>query len=221
MITLTSHPLCPLLHAWSLALTLADNTEGTSFVVKRLPYADMPRWAEEIPTGASLPFVTTAGMSLGGGLPVLQFLEETIPRSALLPTDPLERVAVRNRALLAVDVFNVLRPVFVAQTRNEEMRARDVLFATLMRCEGEAWSTIQRLDWVLLAAASTLIAVHPKLMDDPRFAQCPGMYARISLMSGHDAVVATRAPDYEAEFGRFFRAFGSNFDRDVSAGNAG
>jgi hypothetical protein len=194
-----------------MSLSLTGQVAGKDFAVHRLVYPDRPRWREVIPPGTSLPFLVAGAETLDGGLPVLQFLEETIPGSRLLPEGAVERVRVRNRAIVAADLLEVMRLVFVAKSPAEEHEATEDLFAHLSRCEAQAWSPEPRLDWVLLAAASTILASQPKVTNDTRWSACPSMRARTLALSEEDLVRATRADGYDAAFAAFFRVFGSTF----------
>jgi hypothetical protein len=195
-----------------MALSLAGQVAGKDFAVRRLAYPDRPRWREVLPPGTTLPFLTAGAETLDGGLPVLQFFEETLAGSRLLPEGAAERVRVRNRAIVAADLLDAMRVVFVAASRAEEQKATDDLFSRLSRCEGQAWSPEPRLDWVLLAAGSTILASRPKLRSDARWSACPTMRARTLALSDEEVVRTTRADDYDSAFAAFFLAFGGTFD---------
>jgi len=194
------------LHAWSIALTLAGKARDKDFLVKRLAYAEMEHWSQAIPAGASQPFLETAtGEVLSGGLPILQFIEETEPRAGFLPEGPAERVRIRNRALLAVDLLNALRPVFVSKTPQQQESALTSLFEMLNAAEAQPWSAMLRMDRVVLAAAATVAASQAKLMHDARWDRVPRMKALVLDLSTHEAVRATRAENYGEEFREFFQ----------------
>jgi hypothetical protein len=218
VMTITSHPLCPFMHAWRIALAATGIAVGVGYEARRLDYEDMPRWGELIPPGADVPWLTKDKETLWGALPVLQWFEETIPGSKLLPDDATERVRVRNRALLAADLRNTMRTVFISKSSPEQLATTEALFGVLRRCEALPWSEKCRLDWVLLAAASTILASREKIMSDPRWSGVPRMKALVLEASQDDGVVATRTAGYNDEFRAFYRAVGGTFESTTSAG---
>jgi glutathione S-transferase len=208
---LTSHSLCPILHAWTMTLTLAGKVAGHDFSVQRLAYSDLPSWSKVIPTGASLPFLIHQNDTLWGSLPVLQWIEETVPGSRLLPMDPVQRVRTRQRALVAIELLDAMKTVFVSKSKEQERQSLAAMFTLLERCEILPWGGLPSLDGVLLAAAATLLTCHDRLLQDARWSQTPNLKATILRLRAHDVVLATKAPEYDTAFGAFFVAFGSSF----------
>jgi hypothetical protein len=213
-LTLTSHTLCPFLHSWIIALSLAGLVPGKDFAVRRLTYPDRHRWKEAIPDGMSLPFLIAGRDMLDGGLPVLQFFEETLSASRLLPEGPADRARIRKRAVLAADLLDVMRCVFVASSPEEERRATEKLFAGLSRCEAQEWSAEPRLDRVILAGGSTVLAGQPKLAGDPRWSACPAMRALTRALSEEEVARTTRAEDYDAAFAAFLVSFAGTYAKE-------
>jgi glutathione S-transferase len=218
-ITITSHPLCPFMHAWRMVLAATGRVAGRDFEVRRLEYKDVATWGPLIPTGADIPWMTTKDKEvLSGTLPVLQFIEETIPGAELLADDATERVRSRNRALLAVEVLTAMRLVFVSKTHEEERATTEALFGILGRCEAQPWSSHGRIDWVLLAAASTILASRAKIMIDARWSAAPKTKALVLALSKEDVVVSTRIGAYDDEFREFYKAFGGTFEASAAQG---
>jgi hypothetical protein len=164
-----------------------------------------------IPEGASLPVLVAGSETLSGALPVLQWFEETLPGSKLLPGDAGERVRVRNRALLASELLDATKTLLLSPSTAEEQHTSLALFGVLGRCATRTWSSRPRLDWVLLTSAATVLVSQPKIMQDARWADYPAMKSLLRSLSEDDVAVATRAARYEDEFRAFFRAFGSSF----------
>jgi hypothetical protein len=208
---ITSHSLCPILHSWSIALTLAGKQQERDFTVRRLLYPDMARWSEFIPAGVELPFLTTGLDHVFGSLPILQWIEETVDGSRLLPEQAVERIRTRNRALVALDLFGVMRGVLVSKTLDEQTVATSALFNMLKKCEALSWSAAPRLDWVLLAAATTILTSQDKIMNDDRWSGLPRLRDQARNISEHPVVMSTKAQNYSVEFSAFFRATGSSY----------
>jgi glutathione S-transferase len=204
---LTSHSLCPILHAWCLALTALGRTPEKDFRVHRLSYDAMKSW--QIPAGASLPFLVVEGEVLSGGLPVLQYFIDAAPNSELLPDAPAMRVHVRNRALLAFELFGAMRPFLVSKSSDEAQHTGEGLFACLARCEAQSWSKAYHLDRLVLTAAATILTSQARIMEDVRWEKCVALRRLIIELSDDPRATSTRAANYEAEFGSFFRAFAS------------
>jgi glutathione S-transferase len=169
---ITSHSLCPMMHAWRIALHNAGIAVH-DIQVTVLTYAQRADWAKSIPSGAGLPFMRVGGHSgavvLTGTLPVLQFIDETLQGAKLLPSDAAQRVHVRNRALVAIDVLNASRPVLTAQTHDTLQSALHALFAVLLNANTQQWSTLPTLDAVVLAAAATILCCQPVIFNDGRW----------------------------------------------------
>ena len=217
--TITSHPLCPFMHSWRMALAATGRVAGKDFEVGRLEYKDVANWGPLIPAGAEIPWMTTKEKEvLSSVLPVLQFLEETISGAKLLADDATERVRSRNRALLAVELLNAMRLVFVSKTPEDEHATTEALFGILARCEAQPWSSHERLDWVLLAAASTILASRAKIMSDARWIAAPKMKALVLALSKEDVVASTRIGAYDDEFREFYKAFGGTFEASAAHG---
>ena len=216
---ITSHPLCPFMHAWRMALASTGRVAGKDFEVGRLEYKDVANWGPLIPAGAEIPWMTTKDKEvLSGTLPVLQFIEETFPGAKLFADEATERVRSRNRALLASELLNAMRLVFVSKTAEEERATTEALFGILGRCEAHPWSSRGRIDWVLLAAASTILASRAKVMSDSRWSAAPKMKALVLALSKEDVVVSTRIGEYDDEFREFYKAFGGTFEASVAHG---
>jgi glutathione S-transferase len=194
-----------------MALDVSGLVADRDYRVVRLAYADRARWSESVPPDASLPFLRLAdGRALVGALPVLQYFEETIAGANLLPSDPVERVHARNRALAATELFGALRAVFLTKTETEEQATTSALFALLSCCETGAWSSEPKLDWIMFAAAATVLGSQPQLMGNRAWATLPATRARVEALRCHPLAERTRAPDYEREFEAFFEAFGAS-----------
>jgi glutathione S-transferase len=217
-VTITSHALCPSLHAWQIALELTNAQRDVEYRVERFTYPTMSTWAERTPPGAALPFLTTARNEvLTGPLPVLHYLLEVETTPASLPADRVERVRVRNRAMMAADIATHLRPVLIARTEEAEREALTQLFTLLHKADAQPWSPLPLLDAIVLAAAATVAASQARLMRDPRWRDVPRIEAHMRTLSADPMVQRTRAKQYAQHFGEFFRAFGSAFDR-IDAG---
>jgi glutathione S-transferase len=208
MLTLTSHSLCPILHTWVMALAQGGNAPDREYRVVRLAYPDIERWPRFIPAGAELPYLQTdEGELLMGGLPILQFFEETKVTTQLLATEPFERARIRRRALLAFDVFQALRPVFVAKSEAEVARAATILADKLKACALQPWSSEPRLDRLAWAAVATLVD-QPKIARLALWAELGPTKSELERLARQDWVIAARAPNYESEFRAFYAAFG-------------
>jgi glutathione S-transferase len=207
---ITSHSLCPMMHSWRIALELSG-IDPSNITVTQLAYAARSTWQQVIPTGAGLPFLRCRDTDvLYGALPVLQYFAETVS-SQLLPTNSVERVHVRNRALLAMDILSSTRPVLVAANQDHLQTSLITLFAVLQSAENQSWSALPAIDAVLLAAAATILCSQPRILADARWDSLQALRSRLNALSEHQVVLATRAQNYHAEFSAFFSTFGSVF----------
>jgi glutathione S-transferase len=210
-ISLTSHSLCPTLHSWVTALLLSGKKPGQDFTVQYLRYEDMPNWNTMMPPGAAMPLLQTAkGEQLSGGLPVLQYIDESL-QAGLLPGTPAERVQIRNRALLAVELIQALRPILVSKTPEEESAGLVSWFAALAKVETQDWSKAMHLDSVMLAAAATVAHSQEKLMADRRWNEVPRMHKLFQELPQVPEVAAAKTGHYGREFSAFYKAFGSTY----------
>lgn len=216
--TITSHPLCPFMHAWRIALAGAGKRAASDYEVVRLEYEDAARWRDTIPPETEIPWLTKDEAHLSGALPVLQWIEETVPGTGLLADHPAERLRSRNRALLATELLSAMRTVFTSKTDEGERTSLDALFAVLARCEAQAWSPRGRVDWVVMAAASTLLASRSRIIADTRWTTLPKTRALVLALSRDDLVTATSTDDYAAAFRAFHRAFGGRVDEPAAPG---
>jgi glutathione S-transferase len=218
-LTITSHALCPTLHAWHLALLLSDREEGRDFTVVRLRYPDRPSWPLAIPTGASLPFmVTERGTVLTGPMPVLHYIAETGSTPACVPADAEARVLMRNRAMLGNTVITALRPILVAPSDDAVEDALTKFFAEVASVERASWGELPQLDAVMLAAAATIAMSQPRLMTDARWNALPQTRRHLEELSADARVRATRAEPFGAHFVEFFAAFGGVLGDVAQAG---
>jgi hypothetical protein len=205
---ITSHSLCPMMHAWRIALEMSG-IKPANVVVTQLAYSARSTWPQVIPAGTGLPFVRCRDADvLHGALPVLQYLAETV-NAKLLPPDAVERVHVRNRALVAMDILTATRPVLVATNNDALQKSLTCLFTVLEVADKTPWSTLPTIDGVLLAAAATILWSQPQILADARWGSIPKLREQLHLLSEHPDVLATRALNYQSEFSDFFAAFGS------------
>jgi glutathione S-transferase len=199
-----------MMHSWRIALELSG-VDRSNIAVTQLAYASRSTWPQVIPTGAGLPFLRCRDADvLYGAVPVLQYFAETVG-SQLLPANPVERVHVRNRALMAIDILSATRPVLVAANNGHLQNSLNSLFAVLQSAENQSWSSLPALDAVLLAAAATVLCSQPQILEDARWSSMQTLLNRLHALSEHPVVLATRAQNYRTEFSEFFASFGSMF----------
>jgi glutathione S-transferase len=193
---------------WSIALGRAGKQRDTDFSVLRLEYPQMASWP--IPPGASTPYLRTQnGTLLWGSLPVLQYFEETLPNAKLLPESREERIWVRNRALLAMELIMALRPILVAKSEDEYQSGIQNFFVAAKPAEAAPWSSELFLDRIVLSAFATVAASQAHFMANAAWSNAPMLMAFTQRLPQTPLVHAARAARYDETFREFFQAFGS------------
>ncbi len=157
------------------------------------------------------------GQWLSGELPVLNMFDELAGiKTHLLPTNPIERVQTRNRAMVAQDLLLPLRSLFVDLNELAFRTAEKAIVAKLMAADELPWSSAMHVDRIVLAAFSTLTASRKGLLD--RWSKhAPTIVTLLKKLAETPLVRKLRTEEYDQQFQAFFAAFGGQYPNLVNA----
>jgi glutathione S-transferase len=216
---LISHHLCPFLHRSIILLEKKGLKKGIDFGVIYLPIYDLPKWLFELSPKGSMPVLKLANNKiLLRSVAINAYFDETIEPS-FLPADAFKRAIHRGLILTCGDILDQIRVVYTTKDETVMNTAIDKLFIALKDAENDLLPVMakQGHNEALMVECSfgalfTLMLNFDKLKNDNRWNKFEEIKNYAQVLINDPIVIASKCPDYNSEFGKFFNYFGSAFN---------
>ena len=220
-IEIVSHPLCP--HAQRLVLVgLANGWQKDRDF--KVTYLDLRTLKQAVgahsPTGEIPAFKIDGVCATTTTEHAAEYFDQ-VAGGTLMPAEPLTRLLVRERERKVRGALDALRGVFTAPTAEVMSAAIDALFGHLATIDADLArdgtdDATTRMDMVALAPMFSLVTFHRGLRDDPKWDAIPRLRDLGRRIAADPTVIASRCPNYDAEFETFFSVTKSAFPQVIA-----
>jgi glutathione S-transferase len=215
---LISHHLCPFLHRSAILLAKKGLQKDVDYTIQYVPIYDLPKWMFGLSPKGSMPILKmTDGRVLLRSVAINAYFDETIPPS-FFPTDAFERAEHRGLILTCGDLLDLMRQVYMAKDHATMDTVLTKLFQALKEVEPDLQPVMKAIGQPKaqmvessFAALFTLMLHFEKISADQRWNDLPNLRNYANNLLHDPAVSQTKCPDYDLEFQRFFKHFGSIF----------
>ncbi|MEI6159030.1 MAG: glutathione S-transferase family protein [Roseococcus sp.] len=197
-LTLVSHHLCP--YVQRAAIALAE--KGAPFERVTISLDDKPDWFRAISPLGKVPLLRVGDTTLFESVPIIEFIEETVPGPRLHPADALQRARHRAWIEFASAMLGDLWRLETAKTEADYEPARAALATKAARLEeargegpwfaGAAFSLVDAVYAPVFRYFEVFDAIAPTgILDD-----LPRLAAWRARLAARPSVQAAVAADY-------------------------
>jgi glutathione S-transferase len=202
---LVSHALCPFVHRAAIML----REKGATFDKTYIDLDDKPPWFLRISPRGRVPVLIAGGVPLFESLPIIEFLDETLPPRIMPEDDAFERARQRAWVEVANDLLHAQLALLLAPGEPEVAAAMTALASPLARFDEALRTKLVDPDQFGLVAIATAPALHRFVVTEERCAikllsSVPRVEAWAHTVLARPSVLDTVPHDFPERWLKYF-----------------